>query len=68
MAQAITRGTEVGFDGFAIVRSVKAALQRRRLFNQTLAELNLLTDRELSDLGISRSSVRSVAQEAAYGK
>lgn len=68
MAQAITRGNELQLDGFAaIVRSIKAAIERRRVFNQTVAELNLLTARELSDLGISRGSIRSVAREAAYG-
>lgn len=69
MAQAITRGNELGFEGFsAIVRSVKASLARRRIYNQTVAELNLLTNRELGDLGLSRSSIRTVAHEAAYGK
>ncbi|WP_136684867.1 DUF1127 domain-containing protein [Falsirhodobacter xinxiangensis] len=68
MAQAITRGNELQLDGFAaIVRSIKAAIERRRVFNQTVAELNLLTVRELGDLGITRSSIRSVAREAAYG-
>lgn len=68
MAQAITRGNELQLDGFAaIVRSIKTAIERRRVFKQTVAELNLLTARELGDLGISRGSIRSVAREAAYG-
>lgn len=39
-------------------------------FRQYLAiydELNALTDRELADLGLSRSDVRAVARAAIYG-
>ena len=42
--------------------------QRNRVFRQTLKELNSLTNRELADLGIPRSMITRVAQEAAYGK
>ena len=45
-----------------------AALQRRRVYTQTLSELRALSDRELADLGIVRSMIASVAREAAYGK
>ena len=45
-----------------------AAVQRRRIYSQTLSELRALSDRELTDLGISRLSIRDVAREAAYGK
>ncbi|MES2144459.1 MAG: DUF1127 domain-containing protein [Pseudomonadota bacterium] len=48
--------------------AVATAIRKRRLFNQTMYELNLLTDRELTDLGISRLSIADVAREAAYGK
>ena len=44
------------------------AMRKRRLFSQTMYELNQLTDRELTDLGISRLSIADVAREAAYGK
>lgn len=33
----------------------------------TIKELNKLTDRELADIGISRSMIRSVAMEHHYG-
>jgi uncharacterized protein YjiS (DUF1127 family) len=49
-------------DGFA------SALQQRRTYARTLAELNALSDRELHDLGISRMAIRDIAHEAAYGK
>jgi uncharacterized protein YjiS (DUF1127 family) len=45
-----------------------AALQRRRVYAQTISELRSLSDRELADLGIVRSMITSIAQEAAYGK
>lgn len=69
MAQAVTRGSELGFEGFnAIIGSIKSAIARRRLFNQTMNELNSLSVRELNDLGLTRTSIRSAAREAAYGK
>lgn len=45
-----------------------AAIQARRLYAQTVAELNALSDRELADLGISRLGIVEVAREAAFGK
>ncbi|WP_374641776.1 DUF1127 domain-containing protein [Tabrizicola sp.] len=47
---------------------VLAAIQARRLYAQTVAELNALSDRELADLGISRLGIVEVAREAAFGK
>jgi uncharacterized protein YjiS (DUF1127 family) len=48
--------------------SLAKALQRRRLYAQTVFELNQLSDRELTDLGISRLSIYDLAREAAYSK
>ena len=48
--------------------SVVASMQQRRVYLRTVAELNACTDRELSDLGISRLSITDIAREAAYGK
>lgn len=48
--------------------AVVAAIQARRVYAQTVAELNALSDRELSDLGISRLGITEVAREAAFGK
>ena len=45
-----------------------AAVQRRRIYSQTLSELRALSDRELTDLGISRSMIAEIARDAAYGK
>ena len=52
----------------SLAKSVKLALHRRRLFNQTVRELNALSNRELADLGIHASMIKQIATEAAYGK
>jgi hypothetical protein len=59
--------------------AVLAAINQRRVYARTVAELNSLTDRELTDLGdrqaadakiggISRLAIPEIAREAAYGK
>lgn len=42
--------------------------RRNRVYRQTVRELNALNDRDLADLGIARSTIRSIAMQAAYGK
>lgn len=49
---------------FAVAREANA---RRAIYSQTLRELNGLSDRDLSDLGLTRANITSVAREAAYG-
>ena len=39
---------------------------RYRTYRTTLNELAMLTDRELTDLGMHRSDIREIAFEAAY--
>lgn len=51
----------------ALVKVAGQAMQRRRVYLQTLNELNGLSDRDLADLGIARSELSTVAREAAYG-
>jgi uncharacterized protein YjiS (DUF1127 family) len=51
-----------------IVKSIRMALERRRTYKQTVRELSVLSSRELADLGISRSMINRLANEAAYGK
>jgi uncharacterized protein YjiS (DUF1127 family) len=65
-----TTAARKGFmDRFAALKdSVATAIQQRRIFLRTVAELNALTDRELGDLGISRLGITDIAREAAYGK
>jgi uncharacterized protein YjiS (DUF1127 family) len=57
------------FDRLAALKdSVVTALNQRRIYERTVAELNGLSDRDLTDLGISRLSIPDLAREAAYGK
>jgi uncharacterized protein YjiS (DUF1127 family) len=64
-----SRTTSLGlvdrFSAFMATAKVNAA--KRRIYEKTVRELNALTDRELTDLGISRVSVEDVARVAAYG-
>lgn len=52
----------------ALIAGARDAYAKRRIYVQTVGELNKLTDRELADLGISRLSINEVAHVAAYGK
>lgn len=49
-----------------LVDRVKKLFADLRLYNATLRELNALSDRELADLGISRSSIRDIAWQSVY--
>jgi uncharacterized protein YjiS (DUF1127 family) len=42
--------------------------QRRRVYVQTVSELEALSDRDLADLGLHRLMIHEVAKAAAYGK
>jgi uncharacterized protein YjiS (DUF1127 family) len=44
-----------------------AAWNKHRAYRRTLAELNDLTDRQLSDLGTSRFGLERFARQAVYG-
>ena len=61
-----TRTAEFGIAN--LFAGIADAIARRKVYRQTLRELNALSTRELDDLGIHRSMVTRVAFEAAYGK
>lgn len=70
---AYVNTTPVARKGFAdrltyVKDAVLTAINQRRVYSRTVAELNSLTDRELADLGISRLGITEIAREAAYGK
>lgn len=63
------RGIEVGLAdrAAAFLGGLRDNRRRYRMYRQTVRELTALTDRELADLGIHRSSISAIAMEAAYG-
>ncbi|MCJ8140316.1 DUF1127 domain-containing protein [Falsirhodobacter halotolerans] len=69
MAQAVygVENAGVRVEG-GFLSMIKTALHRRAVYRQTVAELNALSTRDLADLGMSRSSIREVAFQAAYSK
>ncbi|MEP3847916.1 MAG: DUF1127 domain-containing protein [Paracoccaceae bacterium] len=44
---------------------LRRSLAHRKVFRKTYYELSMLSDRDLADLGIPRSNIRRLAQEAA---
>jgi len=50
-----------------VVNTVRSRFALLRRYNQTLAELRALSDRDLADLGMSRGDFRRIASEAVYG-
>lgn len=64
-----TRTTGFGllhrFQEFRAAAAEKAA--KRKVYRDTVQELSNLTNRELADLGIGRSSIKGLATVAAYG-
>ena len=53
---------------WAFFNDLSARLEQRRIYRETYNELAALNGRELADLGISRSQIRGLAHETAYGK
>ncbi|WP_342076216.1 DUF1127 domain-containing protein [Yoonia sp. SS1-5] len=55
-------------DRFANFRANLAeATAKRKIYKTTLTELSALSSRDLADLGLHRSQIKTVAYEAAYG-
>lgn len=44
---------------------VAQSIEQKRAYWKTVRELSELTDYELSDLGISRSDIRAIAQQSS---
>lgn len=49
----------------AMFDGIRVAHERRKVFRNTLSEMSALNNRELADLGLSRSELRRVAFQAA---
>lgn len=65
-----TRALPLGKTGRADgwLNALRGVFARRALYNRTVRELSALSSRELADLGLSRSMITRVANEAAYGE
>lgn len=50
-----------------LAEQIREARARRRTFNTTVHELSMLSDRDLSDLGIARANIAEIARAHAYG-
>ncbi|WP_425505180.1 DUF1127 domain-containing protein [Tritonibacter litoralis] len=60
-SMSLTQNAQSGFVG-GLVAKVKAYA----IYRKSLNELRALSNRELADLGLSRSMIKRVALEAAY--
>lgn len=45
---------------------LRARRARRKVFRDTVRELSMLSERDLTDLGLARSEIRRIAYQAAY--
>lgn len=70
MKMAMTTANQIAITNGGFVTRALAALaerlERRATFRKCVAELAALSDRELRDLGLHRSMIRSLAYEEAY--
>lgn len=51
-----------------VFAGVKARFARHRLYRQTLAEMQALSNRELADLGMHRSEIPRIARQAVFDR
>lgn len=65
--QNTSRGTSLRERLSAFFADVQESRRKARVYRATLRELQQLSDRELTDLGLARGNLRMVAFEAAYG-
>ncbi|MGR3323376.1 MAG: DUF1127 domain-containing protein [Pseudooceanicola sp.] len=49
-----------------IVETIATRFKQFGVYRATVAELSMLSDRELNDFGANRSMIRSLAYEQAY--
>lgn len=71
----MTYQTQTAVGGVAFgerIAAMRVALAERRakrkVYTTTLRELEGLSNRDLSDLGMNRSMIKQIAFDAAYGK
>jgi uncharacterized protein YjiS (DUF1127 family) len=66
--RTISNGMGLGARLNEIGKDIVEEWRAYRVYRETLGELQALSTRELADLGLNASALRSVALEAAYGK
>ncbi|RBW61062.1 DUF1127 domain-containing protein [Ruegeria sp. A3M17] len=49
----------------SLIQATKTRFAQYRIYRQTVNELSELSNRELADLGLQRSMIRRLAQQAA---
>ena len=50
-----------------VIDAIRGAAQRRRRYNNLVSEIENLSEREASDIGISRYDARRIAHKSVYG-
>ena len=50
------------------ITALREVIEKRTTYRKTVHELQGLSNRDLADLGIHRSAIKSIAYEAAYQK
>ena len=64
MTTLITTANWVGLPSIAgWLKKQSVKLKARRLANQTIKELSVLSDRELNDMGLSRCDIHYIAEK-----
>jgi hypothetical protein len=66
--RSVSTGLGLGTRLADIGKDLAGAWRAHCVYRQTLTELQALSPRELTDLGLTPSMLRTVALEAAYGK
>jgi uncharacterized protein YjiS (DUF1127 family) len=58
--------TNTGFGGVrGLFRTLALWSAEKRAYNDTVAELDALSDRDLADIGVARCDIPAIAREAA---
>jgi uncharacterized protein YjiS (DUF1127 family) len=48
-----------------LIKTVASWSARSRAYHQTVSELEMLSDRDLADIGVARSDIPAIARDAA---
>jgi uncharacterized protein YjiS (DUF1127 family) len=66
--RSVSAGLGLGNRLAEIGKDLAVAWRAHCVYRQTLTELQALSPRDLADLGLTTSMLRTIALEAAYGK